>query len=459
MKIRSRLTFQFVGIVALLMLVSCLAIYYLSANYRENEFYDRLLTKSQNTAKLLLEVDEIDISLLERIEENNPLSLPNEHILIYNFDNQILYNSDRNTDFDVSSDLLDQIRLEKDVRFKRGDLEVLGYLFTDKYDRIVVISAGTDLYGNRKIKNLTTILFIVFCSSVVFILIMGWVYAGRAISPINNVITQAKRIGFSSLNLRIDEGKNRYEIASLASTFNEMLDRLEKSVQIQKNFIANASHEMRTPLTAITGQLEVLLRRERTQDQYKETAQSILEDIENLNSTTNRLLLLAQTADDKAADGYKIVRIDDILWNIKSELEKRNSLYKVEINFSLLENEDEYLSVEGNAQLLRVALINLIENACKYSANQTAQVFIENDDTGLVLRIVDTGIGISEDDLTHIFEPFFRGKNVSNIRGHGIGLSLTKRIIQLHNGGLTAMSVENRGSTFVVSFANFAQGQ
>lgn len=459
MKIRSRLTFQFVGIVALLMLVSCLAIYYLSANYRENEFYDRLLTKSQNTAKLLLEVDEIDISLLERIEENNPLSLPNEHILIYNFDNQILYNSDRNTDFDVSSDLLDQIRLEKDVRFKRGDLEVLGYLFTDKYDRIVVISAGTDLYGNRKIKNLTTILFIVFCSSVVFILIMGWVYAGRAISPINNVITQAKRIGFSSLNLRIDEGKNRDEIASLASTFNEMLDRLEKSVQIQKNFIANASHEMRTPLTAITGQLEVLLRRERTQDQYKETAQSILEDIENLNSTTNRLLLLAQTADDKAADGYKIVRIDDILWNIKSELEKRNSLYKVEINFSLLENEDEYLSVEGNAQLLRVALINLIENACKYSANQTAQVFIENDDTGLVLRIVDTGIGISEDDLTHIFEPFFRGKNVSNIRGHGIGLSLTKRIIQLHNGGLTAMSVENRGSTFVVSFANFAQGQ
>ena len=456
MKIRSRLTFQFVGIVALLMLISCLAIYYLSANYRKNEFYDRLLTKSQNTAKLLLEVDEIDLTLLERIEENNPLSLPNEHIIIYNFDNQVLYNSDRNTNFDVSNELLDQIRLNKDVRFKQGDLEVLGYLFTDKYDRIVVIAAGTDLYGNRKIKNLTTILIIVFCTSVVFILIMGWVYAGRAMSPINNVIAQVKRIGFSSLNLRVDEGGNKDEIATLASTFNEMLNRLEKSVEIQKNFIANASHEMRTPLTAITGQLEVLLRRERTQEQYKETAQSILEDIENLNGTTNRLLLLAQTADDKAADGFVEVRIDDILWNIKSELEKRNSSYKVEIHFLLTEHEDEYLSVLGNAQLLRVALINLIENACKYSQNHVALVYIENNKEGLVLRIADEGIGINEADLAHIFEPFFRGKNVSNIRGHGIGLSLTKRIIELHNGSIIAFSEENNGSTFTVSFGNFA---
>ncbi len=446
------------GIVALLMLISCLAIYYLSANYRKNEFYDRLLTKSQNTAKLLLEVDEIDLTLLERIEENNPLSLPNEHIIIYNFDNQVLYNSDRNTTFDVTDELLDQIRLNKDVRFKQGDLEVLGYLFTDKYDRIVVIAAGTDLYGNRKIKNLTTILIIVFCTSVVFILIMGWVYAGRAMSPINNVIAQVKRIGFSSLNLRVDEGRNKDEIATLASTFNEMLNRLEKSVEIQKNFIANASHEMRTPLTAITGQLEVLLRRERTQEQYKETAQSILEDIENLNSTTNRLLLLAQTADDKAADGFKMVRVDDILWHIKSELEKRNPQYKVEIDFLLTEHEDEYLSVQGNAQLLRVALINLIENACKYSENYTARVFIENNAQGLMLRIVDSGIGISDTDMANIFEPFFRGKNVSNIRGHGIGLSLTKRIIHLHNGEINAISEINKGSTFTVSFANFAKG-
>lgn len=459
MKIRNRLTYQFVGIVALIMLFSCIAIYYFSANYRKTEFYNRLLAKSQNTAKLLLEVDEIDIGLLERIEDDNPLSLPNEHIIIYNFNNDVLYDSDKQSKLDITVDLLNEIRLNDEVKFKQGDLEVLGYLFTDRYDRIVVISAAQDLYGNRKIRNLLTTLVVVFCSNVVLILAMGWIYAGRALSPINDVIRQVKRIGFSSLDLRVNEGQNKDEIAALAQTFNEMLDRLEKSVQIQKNFIANASHEMRTPLTAITGQLEVLLRRERSLDQYKETMHSILEDIENLNITTNRLLLLAQTADDKAAEAFELKRIDDTIWQIKSELEKRNANYEVVIVFNLDTNEDEYLSIICSTALLKVALLNLIDNACKYSADNRCVVVLGNDTNGLKMEIKDNGIGIDQADIPFIFQPFFRGKNASNIKGHGIGLSLTHRIIMLHNAYLSVTSQVNKGTVFTICFNNYKPAQ
>ncbi|MEY2923660.1 MAG: hypothetical protein RLZZ337_200 [Bacteroidota bacterium] len=454
MKIRTRLTLQFLGIVALLMLLSCVAIYYFSSNYRKQEFYTRLLTKSQNTAKLLLDVDEIDLQLLERIEENNPLRLPNEHIIIYSFDNQVLYDSDKETNLTISNDLLDEIRLNKKVEFKQGNLEILGYLYTDKYDRIVVISAGQDIYGNRKIQNLLMIVIMVFCSSIFLMSILGWIYSGKALSPINQVITQVKRIGFSSLNLRVDEGENKDEIADLAHTFNDMLERLERSVQIQKNFIANASHEMRTPLTIITGQLEVLLRRERTVEQYQETSKSLLQDIENLNQTTNRLLLLAQTSEDKATDGFEPLRIDDILWQIKQELEKRNAENAVSIDFKLSENEDELLTVIGSTALLKVALLNLIENACKYSPNKKAEVIIHESEGGLVIDVKDSGIGIPKNDMPHIFEPFFRAKNATSIKGHGIGLSLSQRIFHLHKSLLTVQSTENKGSTFTVQFHN-----
>ncbi|CAD5250404.1 MULTISPECIES: HAMP domain-containing sensor histidine kinase [unclassified Imperialibacter] len=451
MQIRDKLTFLFLLIVALIMGASSLAIYYLSAQYRKQEFYERIENKARNVAKLLIEVEEVDAELLRKIEENNPVSLPNEEITIFDYQNQVLYSSEGEQTVAVNEPLLNRIRLEGEVRFVFGNQEVLGVLFTDQYDRVVVVASATDIFGYRKLDNLRNVLFIVFGAGLLFTFISGRIFAQRTLSPISRVIAQVDAIGVSNLSSRVDEGNQTDELAHLAGTFNEMLDRLEEAFKLQKNFIANASHELRTPLTAITGQLEVTLLSDRTAEDYKRTVNSVLDDIKNLNYLSNRLLLLAQASSESVESSFGSIRVDEVLWQSAGELQKRNPSYKVSISFNE-DLEDDQMTVVGNEQLIKTALLNLMDNGCKYSDPHEVQVNVEPDIGQLVLTFRDFGIGIDEEEQELIFEPFHRGSNAQNIKGHGIGLSLVQRIVKLHEGTLTLMSKKGKGSTFTLTF-------
>ncbi|MEQ8530766.1 MAG: HAMP domain-containing sensor histidine kinase [Imperialibacter sp.] len=450
MQIRDKLTFLFLLIVALIMGASSLAIYYLSAQYRKQEFYERIENKARNVAKLLIEVEEVDAELLRKIEENNPVSLPNEEITIFDYQNQVLYSSEGEQTVAVNEPLLNRIRLEGEVRFVFGNQEVLGVLFTDQYDRVVVVASATDIFGYRKLDNLRNVLFIVFGAGLLFTFISGRIFAQRTLSPISRVIAQVDAIGISNLSSRVDEGNQTDELAQLAGTFNDMLDRLEEAFKLQKNFIANASHELRTPLTAITGQLEVTLLSDRSAEDYKRTVNSVLDDIKNLNYLSNRLLLLAQASSESVEGSFGSIRVDELIWQSAGELQKRNPSYKVAISFNE-DLEDDQLTIVGNEQLIKTALLNLMDNGCKYSDPHEVQVSVEPDKGQLVLTFRDLGIGIDEEEQELIFEPFHRGSNAQNIKGHGIGLSLVQRIVKLHEGTLTLMSKKGKGSTFTLT--------
>lgn len=451
MKIRVRLTLLFIVIVAIIITLASFSIYYSSSDYREDDFYSRLMNKAIGTAKLLIEVDEVNATLLRRIEKDNPLSLPNEKIIIYNFKNEVLFSTDEQHEITISNDLLDKVRLDEQVRFTQREYEVLAFLYSDKYDRFVVITGATDIYGLKKLQNLRLILVIVFCASIIVVSFAGYIYAGRALKPISKVISNVNDITISSLNLRVDEGNGTDEIAQLAQTFNQMLVRLEQAFKTQKNFIANASHELRTPLTAITGQLEVLLMKERNSQEYKAAAQSILEDIRNLNSISNRLLLLAQTSNTDREKAFTRMRVDELLWQVREELIKHQSLFKIDISLSE-KLDDNDLMVCGDEQLLKTALSNIIENACKYSDNHKVQISLGMNLDNLQITFSDQGIGIPPEDLKIIMEPFQRGKNAHKAKGHGIGLSLVDAILKMHKASIMINSIVNKGTQLVVLF-------
>ena len=206
MKIRTKLTLIFFGIVVIILSVVSVAIYFFSADYREQEFYTRLRNKAENTAKLLIEVDEVSPDLLKRIESGNPSNLPNERIRIYNFQNEELYSSDAENIIPVDSILLDDIRLENEVRFRYQDYEVLGFLFAHKFDRFTVVAAATDIYGFKKVKNLKEILLSVFVISLFLISVTGWIYAGRMLKPVSNLVDEVSRISGSNLDRRLKVG-------------------------------------------------------------------------------------------------------------------------------------------------------------------------------------------------------------------------------------------------------------
>ena len=452
MQIRTRLTWQFIIIVAIILIMASMAIYFFSTGHRKEDFYERLRSKATNTAMLLIEFEEVDLTLLKRIEADNPVSLPKERIIIYDYRNQVIYSTDENNTLKISNDLLDDIRLKGQVRFTQGEYEALGFLFARKYDRFAVVIGAVDIFGWRKIENLRNILLIVISISLLLLLISGWFYAGKALSPISKVVSQVDDIGVASLNKRLDEGNQRDEISRLAGTFNKMLDRLETAFKSQKHFINNASHELRTPLTAITGQLEVLLMSDRPVEEYKKVIQSVLEDMRSLNNISNRLLLLAQASSELTDMNITPCRVDEIIWQCRDYLLKRHNRYKINVILGESLDDESKLILNGDENLIKTMIINLMENGCKYSNDQKVVVVVEFEPETLIMSFSDEGIGIAPEDIEHIFEPFRRGRNAQGIKGHGIGLSLVERIVLLHQGQINTQSELNKGTTFTLRF-------
>jgi signal transduction histidine kinase len=452
MKIRTRLTIQFLILGGIITILSSLSIYYFSAIYRKDDFYNRLESKANMTARLLIEVDEIDVTLLHKIEKDNPLSLPNEKIIIYNNKNEILFSTDELKNIKTDNKIYEKIRLDGKVKFKQDLYEVIGILYKGKLDRFVVIAAATDIFGLSKMRNLRITLSVVFIISLFLFSIAGWFYSGRALKPISTVISQVERISITSLNLRLDEGNRTDEIAKLSLTFNKMLERLEESFKLQKDFISNASHELRNPLTSIYGQLEVLLLRDRSISEYKSTIKSAIEDIKQLNDLSNRLLLLAQASSEIAETSFTTIRIDEIIWQVREEFLKSHEKYKINVFIDDSLFEADQMSIFGDEYLIRTAISNIIENGCKYSDNHTVDINLEYSDHYIVLWFTDKGFGIPEKDLEHLFEPFHRGSNVQTIAGHGIGLSLVYQIVKNHQAIVSIDSKIGTGTTVCLRF-------
>nr|MBP6392718.1 HAMP domain-containing histidine kinase [Flavobacteriales bacterium] len=226
-----------------------------------------------------------------------------------------------------------------------------------------------------------------------------------------------------------------------------LLDRLQTAFVSQKNFIANASHEMRTPLTAISGQLEVLLLKERAPAEYGEAVRSVLEDMHALNRLADRLLLMAQAENKAPASSFAPVRLDEVLWQARAEVQRLGAGYQVDIDMGEVEVEADLL-VQGNEDLLRSLVTNLIENACKYSNDHRASVALRTSGQELLVIVRDKGPGIAPVDHDRVFEPFYRANSTGGSKGHGIGLSLAKRIAELHNGRITLGSRLGGGACF-----------
>jgi signal transduction histidine kinase len=452
MNIRARLTLIFFTLVMVVLSIICLSIYFFSENHRKEDFYRRLKNRAINTAKVLTEVKEVNADLLKRMERNNPASLPNQYIAIYNFRNEELYSSDGSPAVKVDTSLLNLIRLQNEISFKEGKFEALGFLFADRYDRFTVVAAATDVYGLDALANLRNVLVITFSLSLLLISLLGWIYAGRVLRPISKIVSQVSEITEINLNRRLDEGNHKDELSKLSQTFNSMLERLQAAFLSQKNFIANASHEIKTPITVMTSEIEVSFLHPRNPEYYVKVLRSVLGGLRGLNDLTTRLLLLAQTSASEPRTNFTRFRIDDALWEVKEELLKAFPYYKIDIDFDLGIGPDS-LTIEGDEHLIKVAILNLMDNGCKYSDDHCTAIRLEGENTNfLSLRFGNLGKGIDADQLDKIFEPFFRGKGNLTTKGSGIGLSLVSRIINLHQGTITVRSVPGEITEFTVRF-------
>ncbi len=450
MQIRTRLALQFLLLGGIIMIIASVSIYFRSASLRKDDFNKLLWNKARTTANLLFNTTEAEANKVLSIERNSPVKLQNEKITIININNDIVYSSDDKNEIEIRNYVLEKVRAGYIVSYKQAPYEVVGALFYTNYDRFVVIAAATDVDGSLRMEKLLITLIIVCLISLLLFFVAGWFYSGRALKPISDVVKNVEDITITSLNLRVFEGNGTDEIGRLAKTFNKVLERLETSFGMQKSFIANASHELRTPLTSINGQLEVLMMKDRSTEEYKSSLGSVLDDIKSLIDLSNRLLLIAHTSADGPVHFNKKTRIDEILWQSKEEIMRFNSEYNINISIDESLTDSEQMIVSGDDSLLRIAVSNLIDNACKYSYDHSVSINFRHIEKFIEIDFEDNGIGISKEDLEKVFEPFYRGANTISFPGTGIGLPLVSQIIKNHNGSIKLSSQLNAGTTVTV---------
>lgn len=330
--------------------------------------------------------------------------------------------------------------------YKKGDTYFAGMLHRQNSRRIIVVVSAENEYIKNQLSNLRTILLTGFVFSTVLIFALGWVFSKRLFYPIRKMTQKVKSINTENLHLRLQLGRNKDEVNELARTFNNMLDRLETSFESQNNFVSNASHELSTPLTSIIGEAELALQKERTPERYREAMQIILRESERLKAIIQSLLNLAQTGFDGKKQSFEVLRADEILMTARNAVSRIYPQSRINIDYSLMPEDEHKLRIRGNEQLLVLALTNIILNACKYSGNKEVKVAIASSNTRLFIIVRDQGIGIPGEELKYIYDPFFRASNTGGVKGYGIGLPLTRNIVRIHQGELIVTSEVDRGT-------------
>ncbi|OIN61054.1 sensor histidine kinase [Arsenicibacter rosenii] len=450
MKIRNRLTILFTAIITAILLFFAITVYLAYADFRDEQYEKRLEQQAYTKARLLLE-GQISPSVLKVIYQNQPNTLFQEEMAVYDEHNQLIYHDDIREDFvKETSAMLRQICQNGKLRFKQENRQVVGFLYQHGEKTYIVTAAAYDEYGLSKLANLRNTIAITFIISILVVVIAGRFFARQALAPMADVVRQVGQITATSLHNRVPEGNGRDEIAELAITFNLMLDRLEKSFAAQQQFVSNVAHETGTPLAGIIAELDLAQRRPRQTAEYEQIIQRVLNDARRLGRLTDGLLNLAKASYDPSVITMKPLRIDEVLLDSSHEVIRKRAGYRVDIAFDPKTDTGEPILVRGNEYLLRVAFANVMENSCKFSADHHCLVKIMPAEHGCAVYFEDQGIGIQPGDIPHLFTPFYRGSQARQAEGHGIGLSLTHRIVTLHNGRISVSSIPGKITVFCI---------
>jgi heavy metal sensor kinase len=278
----------------------------------------------------------------------------------------------------------------------------------------------------------------------------GWLLASRALRPVDEMTAAARRISAEQLGERLHETGTGDELDNLATTLNQMLSRLDVAFSQVKRFSADASHELQTPLTILKGEMELALRSPRTLEEYRETLESALEEVDRISQLVEGLLLLARAEAGVLRMDNQTVDLGEVLEDVCSRLQ----VVAESRSIDLRRDRIEPVTVQGDRERLQRMILNLVENAIKYT-NPPGHVTLSLQSEGqrAVLQVSDDGIGISEDDREQIFRPFYRSADTSSleVKGTGLGLSIARSIAQAHGGAIQVESAPGHGSTFQVS--------
>ena len=417
------------------------------------------LDKLQATLKIIildvtdevLENNEIENILLDEEKEYNfePLYI---RILDNKTHKKIIQTSNFPDNIEQNDEYLNRLK-ENTVIFEKQNNYLVSRIKINHHEgkiSIIEIATTKDILTTT-LENILNILGFILPIILILSVIGGNFLIYKSFLPIENILSQLKKINANDLSARLNSSKNEDEINQLVNEVNSLLKRLEASFEKISQFSSDASHELKTPLTIIRGEIEIALRKERSIDEYKDALNSSLNEIIIIEQTINDLLFLAKNEKDLIIEKQENFYFDEIVDESINETKNFAKLHQIDIKLIV----EDTIEFNGYSNLLKIAIKNILKNAIQFSY-KNSQVIVKNykKDDFFNISVQDFGIGIEKNEQIKIFEKFYRTDKSRNKNsgGTGLGMSILKKIVDIHGGIINIESKEDFGTTITISF-------
>lgn len=300
----------------------------------------------------------------------------------------------------------------------------------------------------RSLDALLVILSVVHILLIIPCLFGGLIIAKKIIQPISIISAKMSKISSERLDERVDDPGSNDEIANLVNTFNDLLSRLQDSFQRERQFIGDVAHELKTPIATLQGGIELALSKSRSKNEYIKSLNETLIDTNRLSSTINNILDLAWLNAENIGNHFKPINLTAVLRDLQEVTLKLATRKQIKVKFNL----GNQVMIDGVEDKIVRALLNIIDNAIKFTPNGgSVSLKLRQTNQKAIIQVKDGGIGISKEELPHIFERFYRGSKTSKTFGSGLGLAITQGIIRLHRGNMVISSAPGKGTTVKLS--------
>lgn len=450
MQIKSKLTLQYIAIFSLLLVTAMSIIYISFRDELENQFYIALRTKALMTFTMMEKTNpDFDRQPFKTSSKPSEFSVK-DNIMIYTQSGDLLFSF--SPENEVTPGIINKVLQMGEYKFPIDEYKAIGIKYKSTLGKDYVIIAKGQ-FMSEELVSLKSILFWTFLIVLLISAFVGYYFADRALLPINKVMNELDSFSSDDLSSRLTPGRNKDEIARLTNNFNGLLARIEESFNIQKGFLSFISHEVRNPLAAINSRIEVYRMKDRSVEEYKSCLDSILKDARELEQMSAQLMQLTRITAGSDKVMFAPVRIDEMVWDVQNSIRNVSEEYRLIIDVNQLPANENQLKIIGNETLLKTAISNLVENACKYSPDHTARIRIYfNNDHSPALDIIDNAQVIPDEERDLIFKPFYRSAAHSKIKGSGIGLSLVALIMNIHKFSLNITPNSVSGNVFTLKF-------
>ena len=453
MKLKQRFALLFTLFVAIILFISCITIYILYRDYRTEDYYRRLHIEGQ---KLFDEYVDLRINhkqdLTEKLNAEHKNILNSEIIVICDTAQNIIFKKPDTLNFFINKTLLKNVAANNDYQFKDdNNYQHIGFYVSEV--GVYVFVSAFDKIGLQRLQQMGYILIFVFIGGLFLTVVLSLFFVNQALKPLTELSLQMQKINASNLFEHLPEITVNDELQQITGSFNKMLNRLNNAFETQRSFVHNASHELRTPLTVMLSQTEAALNKNISPEEVKILLRSLKEDQLSLIELTNSLLLLSQYEKLPSFNSLPLIRIDEVIFEAIATTQKIYPSANISLSFKEHPANEKQLMLPISDALLKAAFINLIKNAVIYSFNKKVDINIENTGTQIIINIENNGQLISQKDIQNLMQPFFRSDNAVKIKGFGLGLSIAKRIIDIHDGQLIYNPIEPNINRFSVIFS------